>query len=131
MVSRPASFLVACAVVLAGCGSSAGSRPAQPPSCVSPKGVRATKRILADIAAIRRGAALPTGSRLKGNAAVNRATDAFLRDVETAPVGNLARNRMIDHAVAALAGACEQCFQALEGARPIVQIAHRGNACPG
>jgi hypothetical protein len=29
---------------------------------------------------------------------------------------------MIDHAVGALGGECEQCFQALEAARPIPNI---------
>ena len=93
--------------------------------------MRATARILADVAALKRAAALPTTSTLKGNAAVNRATDTFLRDVETAPIGNLARNRLIDHAAASLVGACEQCFQALEADRPIIQIEHHGNSCTG
>ena len=124
--------LLACVAVLAGCGSTAATHPAtQAASCRSPAAVRATTRLLADVAAIRWGAALPTSSALKGNAAVNRATDVFLRDVETAPIGNLARNRMIDHAAAALGGSCEQCFQALEGSRPIIQIEHHGNSCAG
>ena len=41
---------------------------------------------------------------------------------------DLARNRLIDHAAGALVGECEQCFQALEAARPIVKMAHSG-AC--
>ena len=114
---------------LAGCGSAATIRSTPQASCHSPAAARATARLVADVAAIRRAAALPTASTLEGNAAVNRATDAFLHDVETAPIGNLARNRMIDHAAAALVGACEQCFQALEAARPIVQIEHHGNSC--
>lgn len=89
----------------------------------------AAARILADIAALKHGAALPTTSTLKGNPAVNRATDAFLYDMETAPIGNLERNRLIDHAAAALVGSCEQCFQAFEAARPIPEIAHRGSSC--
>jgi len=131
-VARAVLALLACAAALAGCASTAAHRSAhEPASCVNPKSVRATKRILADVAAIKHAARLPTPSTLKGNAAINRATDAFLRDVETAPIGNLARNRMIDHAAAALVGACEQCFQALEAARPIVQIEHHGNSCTG
>lgn len=122
--------LLACAAVAAGCGSTPVQRSVQQTtSCTNPKAARATKRILADIAAIKRAALLPTKSTLKGNAAINSATDAFLREVETAPIGNLARNRMIDHAAASLVGKCEQCFQALEGARPIVQIEHHGNSC--
>ena len=78
--------------------------------CVSP---RAIAKLNADIAALRRA---------KSIAAINRATDRFLLDVATAPITNLKRNRMIDHAVGALGGACEQCFQALEAARPIPNI---------
>jgi hypothetical protein len=119
----------ACVALLAACGSTATTQPTQQASCRSPAAVRATARLVADVAAIRRAAARTTTNTLKGNPAVNRATDAFLSDVETAPIGNLARNRMIDHAAAALVGACEQCFQALEAARPIVQIEHHGNSC--
>jgi hypothetical protein len=71
-------------------------------------------KLNADIAAIHRA---------RGNtAATNRTTDRFLLDVATAPIANLKRNRMIDHAVGALGGECEQCFQALEAARPIPNI---------
>jgi hypothetical protein len=114
--------------VLAGCGSTAARHSASP-ACTNPAAARATARILTDIAALKHASALPTRSTLKGNAAVNRATDAFLLDVETAPIGNLARNRLIDHAAAALVGSCEQCFQALEADRPIPEIAHKGSAC--
>ncbi len=123
--------LPACVALLAGCGSTATTHSTRQASCRNPAAARATTRILADVAAIRRAAVLPTSSVLKGNTAVNRATDAFLRDVETAPIDNLARNRLIDHAAAALVGACEQCFQALEATRPIVQIEHHGNSCAG
>ena len=37
-----------------------------------------------------------------------------------------AKNRMIDHAAAALVGSCEQCFQALEAERPIPEIHTKG-----
>ena len=59
---------------------------------------------------------------LQGNHAINVATDRFLNDVALAPIGNLKRNRLIDHAMGTLSGACEQCFQALEAARPVVNI---------
>ena len=127
-MGRVALATLGCTAALAGCGSTA-ARHTAPPSCTNRAASRATARILLDIAALRRASALPTKSALKGNPAVNRATDAFLHDVETAPIGNLARNRLIDHAAAALVGACEQCFQALEAARPIPEIAHRGSAC--
>ncbi|HKI90827.1 MAG TPA: hypothetical protein VJ986_00880 [Gaiellaceae bacterium] len=81
--------------------------------------------------ALRHAAALPAPEPLRGNAAVNRATDRFLHDVETSPVDPLIRNRMIDHAAAALVGSCRQCFQALEAQRPIPEVmhAHQGTAC--
>jgi hypothetical protein len=117
------AVIVACVVLLAGCG---GSKQA----CTSTKEQRALARLQADLTAIKRAAALPATDTLKGNAAVNRATDRFLLDVATAPVDNLKRNRMIDHAASLLLGSCEQCFQALEAERPIVSIAHGDRGCP-
>jgi hypothetical protein len=104
--------LTCCAVLcLAACGSSAKPKAAATKQCVSPKAIA---KLNADIAALRRA---------RGNdAATNRGTDRFLLDVATAPITNLKRNRMIDHAVGALGGECEQCFQALEAARPIPNI---------
>jgi ABC-type uncharacterized transport system auxiliary subunit len=116
------ALVLACcaALCLAACGSSAKPKAAANPTrkqCVSPKAV--AKRN-ADIAAIRRA---------RGNdAATNHATDRFLLDVATAKITNLKRNRMIDHAVGALGGGCEQCFQALEAARPIPNI-RKGARC--
>jgi hypothetical protein len=83
---------------------------------------RALQHLDADIAALQRAARLPTKDKLQGNAAINRATDRFLNDVALAPIDNKQRNRLIDHAAGALVGACEQCFQALEAARPIPNI---------
>jgi hypothetical protein len=109
-----ALVLAACAVLcLTACGGSAKPKAAAPRTkqCVSP---RAIAKLNADIAAIYRA---------RGNvAATNRATDRFLLAVATAPITNLKRNRMIDHAVGALGGGCEQCFQALEAARPVPNI---------
>jgi len=117
--------LIVCALLLAGCGGSA-----KVASCTSPKEQRALARLDADIASIKRAAAQPVTDALKGGPAVNRATDRFLLDVETLPIDNLQRNRMIDHAAAMLVGSCEQCFQALEAERPIVNIAHGDRGCP-
>jgi hypothetical protein len=49
-------------------------------------------------------------------------TDRFLLHVSTAPLTNLQRNRLIDHAAAAVSIRCPQCFQALEAERPIPAI---------
>jgi hypothetical protein len=115
---------VALVLVLAACG---GSSPRHAAACTSPRTARALVRVNKDVAAIRKAAALPTKDTFKGNAAVNRATDTFMNDVFTLPLDNLTRNRLIDHAAAALAGSCSQCFQALEANRPIITIAHTGH----
>jgi hypothetical protein len=118
-------------LALAACGSTTAQTSAPPSaSCISPKAALALHELAHDTAAIRAAANLPGANTLKGNPAINRATDRFLADVETAPIDNIARNRLIDHAAAALVGACQQCFQALEAERPVVWIAkgaHRGN----
>ena len=107
-----ALVVASCAVLcLAACGGAAKPKATTTKQCVSPK---ASAKLNADIAAL---------SHARGNdAATNRTTDRFLLDVATAPITNLKRNRMIDHAVGALGGECEQCFQALEAARPIPTI---------
>jgi hypothetical protein len=87
-------------------------------------------RIDKDLAAMKRAAALPVKDHLKGNAAINRATDRFLLDLETSNLDTLVQNRLIDHAAAMLLGTCDQCFQALEAERPIPGIAHQHNAKP-
>ncbi len=111
---------VACCAVLSltACGSGT-KQPQAAATCVSPKAIA---KLEVDIAAMRRAAALPRKNTLLGNAAINRATDQFLNDVDLAHITNLKRNRMIDHAAGALANACEQCFQALEAAPPIPNI---------
>jgi hypothetical protein len=114
--------LLACAVLcLAACGS-AKQAAAPPPKKLCPKATRALARLETDISAMRRAARTPTKDTLQGNHAINVATDRFLNDVALAPIGNLKRNRLIDHAMGTLSGSCEQCFQALEAARPVVGI---------
>ena len=129
MIRRAGFALVLCgALVLAACGSGAKKPAAHPPKiCKKASAAEATLR--ADIAAMRRAARLPTTDRLQGNHAVNVATDRFLNDVALAPIGNQKRNRMIDHAAGTLAGSCEQCFQALEAARPVVNIRFGEERC--
>jgi hypothetical protein len=116
--------VVLAAVVLAGCGGGfhhAASTSAR--SCAQRAQAKALRRLQNDLADLRVAAARPAKSALKGNSATNRATDRFLHDLETAPLDNLVRNRLIDHAASALVGACQQCFQALEAERPIPAIA--------
>jgi Flp pilus assembly protein TadD len=133
--------LVVCALalVVAGCGGTSMQTGASSTSKPKPVATTArcrratarwTKRLGRDVAAIRRAARLRTNDTLKGNAAVNAATDRFMLDVAKAPVDLLVKNRFIDHAAAALVGSCEQCFQALEANRPIPAIGHSGR-CGG
>jgi hypothetical protein len=124
-------LVIACCcgvLCLTACGAAKQAAPpiTTPKQCVSH---RAIVKLNADIAAMRHAASLPTKSTLLGNAAINRATDRFLSDVNLAHITNLARNRMIDHAAGALAGACEQCFQALEAERPIANIRKGVRGC--
>ena len=82
----------------------------------------ALAKIHRDLAALRAAARLPVHDRLIGNKPINVATDAFLRDVALAPIDNLQRNRLIDHAMSAIGTHCQQCFQAFEAGRPIPAI---------
>ena len=93
-------------LALAGCGG--GSKKAACPALL---------KLDRDVSAMRAATTAAAASRL---------TDRFLQDVDTAPIDNLTRNRMIDHAAAAVSALCPQCFQALEADRPIPTIAHAG-----
>jgi hypothetical protein len=134
---------------LAGCGGGGGSAtpaapaaPAQTQTASQPRPAvypddpqviaRATtagqKRDLvelwADTGAMRQAAAKSEHSSLKGDPAVRRATSTFIDDLDRSSIDNLSKNRVIDHAAAAVAVVCEQCFQQLEAMRPIPAIAH-------
>jgi hypothetical protein len=73
----------------------------------------------ADTDAMRRAAAKSEHSTLKGDPAVRRATSTFIDDLDRSSIDDLSKNRVIDHAAAAIATVCEQCFQQLEAMRPI------------
>jgi len=95
-----------------------------------PAAAKALHTINRDLAAIRAATKLPVKNRLLGNKAINVATDRFLHDVALAPISNLQRNRLIDHAMAAIGTHCEQCFMAFEAARPIPAIKAGDSKCP-
>jgi hypothetical protein len=93
-------------VALAGCGG--GSKKACP----------AVQKLDRELAAMRAA---------KTPAEASKLTDRFLVDVEKAPIDNIARNRLYDHAAAAVASLCHDCFEALESNRPVVTIRFRKN----
>jgi hypothetical protein len=133
-----AALLIAALALLAGCGGA--TKASAPHTRTAPQkqqgqkpcpgAQKALTKLRKDIAALRAAAKLPTKDTLIGNHAINVATDRFLRDVALAPIGNLARNRLIDFAMSALVGNCEQCFQALEAERPIPAIRAGDSKCP-
>jgi len=127
-VLRAAVLLAAAALALAACGSAA--TPAAPKHKTCPATAKALQKINRDLAALRAAYKLPAANRLLGNKAINAATDRFLNDVALAPISNLQRNRLIDHAMAAVGTHCEQCFQAFEAARPIPSIRAGDSKCP-
>ena len=97
-------------LALTACGS--GSKPAAT-SRQCRHQATALARIDHDIAAMKLAKTEQTMSTL---------TDRFLLHVDTAPITNLQRNRLIDHAAALVSIKCPQCFQALEAERPIPAI---------
>ena len=131
-------------LALAGCGGNGGSAtpaPAaqtvtQPRPAVYPDDPQVIARattagqmrdlveLWADTGAMRQAAAKSEHSSLKGDPAVRRATSSFIDDLDRSTIDNLSKNRVIDHAAAAVATVCEQCFQQLEAMRPIPAIAH-------
>lgn len=124
---RAAVVLAASALALAACGS---ATPAAPKASQCPATAKAMKKIDADLAALRAAYKLPVKNTLFGNKAINVATDRFLNDVALAPISNLQRNRLIDHAMSAVGTRCQQCFQAFEAARPIPAIKAGDSKCP-
>jgi hypothetical protein len=111
-----------CAAVLAGCGGHPVSPGASSPSnkLLLSRG-RQEARLFRDVALIRAEARRTPTSSLKGTPALRRLTARFIEDYDrSSAIPRLRKNRMIDHAVGALAGTCDQCFQQLEAMRPIV-----------
>jgi hypothetical protein len=136
-VSR-AFVLTVLLAVAAGCGGTtqhaAAPRPTRPnpypddPALVeratTPAQRAALVRAARDVDAMKSAAAATSKRSLKGTPRLRRTTALFLQHMQTSPLESLTQNRLIDHAAAAVAFACEQCFQQLEANRPIPQIAH-------
>jgi hypothetical protein len=111
-----------CAAVLAGCGGHSVTRgPSGPSNRLLLSQERQEARLFRDVGLIRAEARRTSTSSLQGTPALRRLTARFIGDYDnSSAIPRLRKNRMIDHAVGALAGTCDQCFQQLEAIRPIV-----------
>jgi hypothetical protein len=115
--------VVLAVLALAACGSQ--QRNAEPPrASVSPHVQRDLARAQADIAHLRKVTAPVHRSSLMGTPAIQAATGRFLDHLDRSSIPALQKNRLIDHAAAAVSGVCGQCFQMLEADRPIPELAH-------
>ena len=119
---RVAALLCVVTLAVTACGSS--TRHATPATTATSKKCRDERAAIAKV-----NAAVAALQQAKKGPATDKATDHFLLVVATAPISNLQRNRLIDHAAAAVATKCPQCFQALESERPIPAIAHGDTGC--
>ncbi len=111
-----------CAVVLAGCGGhSAPPGSSSPSNKVLLSQRRQELRLFRDIELIRTEARRTKKATLKGTPELRRLTGRYIDDYNrSSAIPRLRKNRMIDYAVGALAGMCDQCFQQLEAMRPII-----------
>ena len=123
---------VVAVVLLAGCGGSkhAAVTQASPTTTIAKARtplvrqlIRDYRKLGADVRAMRAAAAPVNKETLKGTPALMRTTNRFIDDLDKSHLSLKSKNRMIDHAAAAVATTCGQCFQQLEAIRPIVQIA--------
>jgi hypothetical protein len=129
-VPRSLAVAFAVAVLAAGCGGGHARTTTVPPATTAAHSnspvARDYRLLFGDVHAMRNAAAKAQKSSLLGTPAVRRTTSAFLDDLDVSKLTPKAKNRMIDHAAAAVAAVCGQCFQQLEAVRPIPQIAHPG-----
>jgi hypothetical protein len=116
---RHVAFLVLVAALAVGCGSTSYSIKTTSahklnPNCASHPVTAAQKRAYARI-----GLILAQMRRATTHDAESRLTDRFLLAEETSGLSAYVRNRLLDHAIAYATPKCQDCFQALEAARPI------------
>jgi len=112
-------LLISCGLLaLTACGAGSHRPAAQAPTTSSSS--QRCRNQAAALVKIHRD--LTAMAQTKSAALMSTLTDRFLLHVSTAPLTNLERNRLIDHAAAAVSIRCPQCFQALEAERPIPAI---------
>ena len=85
---------------------------------------RSLELLARDVVAMRAASSHAPAHTLKGTAATRRTTSRFIDHLGASTIDDLSKNRLIDHAAAAVATTCDQCFQQLESIRPIPAIAH-------
>jgi PBP1b-binding outer membrane lipoprotein LpoB len=120
-------LILVAALFLSGCSGpwSSPSRPVtSPPAARTAQQQRDLARLWTDVAAIKEAAAKVSHRTLMGTPELQRTTGAFLDRLDRSSLEPKMKNRMIDFAASAVAGSCDQCFQMLEAARPIPDIAH-------
>jgi hypothetical protein len=129
-VARAALVLLLAASLVAGCGGSKKAAPnpfPQDPQILqrttSPKARQNLVVLARDIRAIRAEAPKAKAGSRMGTPRLQRLTTRFLTDLKRSGVDTVSQNRIIDHAAAAAAPVCDQCWQMLEAERPIPQIA--------
>lgn len=121
-----ALLLLVATLAFAACGSSNRAAAAPPPA---PGLQRDLARIDVDLRLLRKVEAPVTRSSLMGTPAIQKATGRFLDDLDTSVIPLITRNRLIDHAAAAISGVW-QCFQMLEADRPIPELTRAGEEAP-
>jgi hypothetical protein len=113
-------FLALVASLAAGCGGTTHTKTTAAhklnPNCASRPITTAQKR-----AYRRLGGILAQMRRATTHAAESRLTDRFLLAEGTSGLSAYVRNRLLDHAIAYATPKCQDCFQALEAARPIAR----------
>jgi hypothetical protein len=100
--------------------------------CLTPAARRRQlARLAADTSTLRRLSRSARPPRDPGPLALQRATDRFLLHMGMSHLGYKVRNRLTDHAAAAVAFSCHACFVMLENERPVPAIAYGGSGrCP-
>lgn len=116
-------------LALTACGAGSHRPAAQSATTATSSSSTQCRHQAAALAKINRD--LAAMGQAKTEPVMSTLTDRFLLHVSTAPLTNLQRNRLIDHAAAAVSIKCPQCFQALEAERPIPAIRAGELKCSG
>jgi hypothetical protein len=111
-----AGLAVVVTLVASGCGASTSPAPS---ISVTSQASNALPRCSVDTARAKRGlpgirADIARISRARTHAQTSAATDRFINDFNRSTLSLVTKSRLVDRAVSAVAGKCNDCFQALE-----------------